>query len=74
MVKLSEHESLALRIIRRWQEHYSNSPTIEELAKEMHVAYDTARYALHKLNDKGFVDMMYPMNSKRLLIKPLYWE
>lgn len=74
MIKLTSNESLALRIIRSWQERFRNSPTVHELADEMHISVDAARYIVDELLKKGFIDMQYPAVSHRLMIVPLWWE
>lgn len=76
MIKLTDNESRALRIIRTWQERFRNSPSVSELAEEMDMATNTMRYTLDSLLDKGFIDMVYPSRgtSRRMMIVPLYWE
>jgi DNA-binding Lrp family transcriptional regulator len=76
MVKLTENESRALRIIRQWQERFRNSPSITELSEEIELSTETTSYTLHRLVDKGFIDMLYPSRgtSRRLMIVPLWWE
>lgn len=74
MIKLTTNESLALRIIRSWQERFRNSPTVHELADEMHIPAEEARSVVDGLLKKGFIDMQYPAVSQRLMIVPLWWE
>jgi hypothetical protein len=70
---LNHNERLALRIIKVWQLHYSNSPNVPELAEDMGVANDVASRVIQKLEEKLCVDLMYTKTG-RLLIKPLQWE
>lgn len=74
MIKLKSNESLALRIIQSWQARFRNSPTVPELADEMHISVGAARYIVDGLLKKGFIDMQYPAVSQRLMIVPLWWE
>jgi Mn-dependent DtxR family transcriptional regulator len=76
MISLTENESHALKIIRKWQERFRNYPTTTELAEEMKLSAETTRYALHGLLNKGFIDMLSPSTgtSRRMMIVPLWWE
>lgn len=52
MTPLSETESKALRVVRRWQTEYSNSPSVSELARELDTSYRTALNVLHRIEKK----------------------
>lgn len=62
----------ALKIIRRWQEEYRNSPTVHELAAEIKMSRSGTMKVLYRLFDKGYIDMI--QKGRRYLIVPLYWE
>jgi Mn-dependent DtxR family transcriptional regulator len=72
MIPLTSTESAALKVIRRWQEKYKNSPTPSELAQETDCSTQTTRNVLERLQEKGYIELAQP--DQRILIVPLYWE
>ena len=72
VIPLTPKESDTLKIVKRWQTEYRNSPRPSDLAFEMQRKYDTVMYTLMKLELKGYVELL--RIRKRVLIVPLYWE
>lgn len=74
MIPLTQTESDVMKIIKRWQRLYTNSPTTTELSNELKLDTRNIYYTLNNLVEKGFIEIAYPPNSYRRLIVVLYYE
>lgn len=74
MIKLTPFESNMMRIIKKWQQLYTNSPTASELSKELNCNVRNVNYAIQSLSTKGFIEIAYPEISNRRLIVVLFYE
>lgn len=74
MIAISDSERDVLKVIKKWQIRYTNSPNVSELSEELRKPVETVRYALEGLEKKGFLEMVYPEVGRRMLIVVLWWE
>lgn len=76
MIPLNETERSIMRVVAKYQRMYTNSPTRDELAKELGCHKDSLRYAMDELVKKGYLEIAYgPVGvSTREMIVVLYLE
>jgi Mn-dependent DtxR family transcriptional regulator len=74
MIHINDSERDVLKVIKKWQRFYTNSPNVSELSEELQRSVDSVRYTLGELEKKGFLDMVYPPVGHRMVIVVLWWE